>query len=130
VQLAPQLEVKPKDVCALELALIQTLSFNLFVPAAREFAMAVLSRFEAALPPHVAIGGAASAAVDSTGGAAAAVGGTSSRGNASAPESSWVCQCADEYLQLLASDFGSCEYRQSERGVAVARVAVAKWCLR
>jgi hypothetical protein len=33
-------------------------------------------------------------------------------------------------LRLLADDFGSCEYRQSERGVAAARVALAKWCMR
>lgn len=124
MQLAPQLRVKPKDVCALELALIQTLSFNLFVPAAREFAMAVLSRVESTLVAHVA----ASASACSSSAAAAISRGRNASGHQES--SSVLAQWADEYLQLLASDFGACEYRQSERGVAVARVAVAKWCLR
>jgi len=61
VQLAPQVPVTARDVCALELTLIQTLSFNLFVPAAREFAVAVLARVETHLPAAAAAAAAAAA---------------------------------------------------------------------
>ena len=46
VQLAPQLKLTPNDLCMMELTLIQTLQFNLFVPTTVEFAQTLLSKFE------------------------------------------------------------------------------------
>ncbi len=46
--LAPQLQIQPRDLCVMELQLIQTLQFNLFIPTSVEFAHAFISRLGAA----------------------------------------------------------------------------------
>ena len=43
VLLAPQLNLKPRELCSMELKLIQALRFNLFVPTSLEFSQAFLS---------------------------------------------------------------------------------------
>ena len=46
MQMAPQLKLKPNDLCVMELTLIQTLKFHLIVPTTVEFAHALLTKFE------------------------------------------------------------------------------------
>ena len=153
VQLAPQLKVKARDICATELTLTQALCFNLFVPTASEFADSLLTRFAATMASSDSIffGGAVAsataifvskedqAAAVAAAAAAAALLPRDAAAMASPADRPTEPQAFDDFtrtaserfLRLLASNFiAATEIPQSGRGALAARAAIASWLLR
>lgn len=101
IQLAPQLNLTPRDLCNMELTLIQTLKFNLLVPSSAEFVQVLLLRLE-----------------DLCG-----------RGSDDPllldPLPAW----AAKYLLYLEKEFSNVEFNQSEKALASAFCAIAKWSI-
>lgn len=99
LRLAPHLKVTPQKICDLELKLIQTLEFNLFVASTLEFSLDLLRRLVAQ---------------------AGNTGGFSEEG---------MLGSIMKYIGYLESDFANIEYRQSEKARAVVHCALAKWSI-
>ena len=102
VQLAPQLRIKPRDICVMELQLIQTLQFDLFVPTTAEFTDALISRLEGRCAQTARLD-----KVDLT------------------PLRAWV----STYTKYLEFDFTALEFRQSEKAAALVNCALARWSM-
>ena len=108
MQLAPQLKIQARDLCVMELSLVQTLQSNLFVPTTVEFTAAILSRLEALCsltqsPIAPAVG--VSLLFDSMHASGALFAG------------------------YFEKDLCNIEYRQSEKALAAATLALARWSI-
>jgi hypothetical protein len=102
IQLAPQLNLTSKDLCAMELTLIQTLKFNLLVPSSAEFVHVLLSR----------LGDVCSNGDDHD-------------SQLLDPLHAW----AAKYLLYLEKEFSNVEFNQSEKALASAFCAMARWSI-
>jgi len=102
IQLAPQLNLTSKDLCAMELTLIQTLKFNLLVPSSAEFVHVLLSRLEDVCSD-----------------------GDDHDAQLLGPLHAW----AAKYLHYLEKEFSNVEFNQSEKALASAFCAMARWSI-
>jgi len=103
IQLAPQLNLTPRDLCNMELTLIQTLKFNLLVPSSVEFVQVLLLRLADACESSAS--GDLELLLD--------------------PLHAW----AAKYLGYLEKEFSNVEFNQSEKALASAFCALAKWSI-
>lgn len=119
IRLAPQLRIKPHDVCVMELTLIQTLKFNLFVATSREIVGSLIGLFIEDL------GGPGSSGARSftSPPIEAALATNTSKSSASKEITSW----AVDYLKILERDFANMSYLQSVKAVAASSCAIARW---
>lgn len=102
VRLAPQLHIQLPDVLLMELTLIQSLQFNLFVPTAIEFAHAFIAQLKEAcadLANHDNL--------------------------LFEPMHEW----SSRYIKYLESDFSFIENLQSEKAFVVVQCALARWSI-
>mmetsp|Transcript_6693 Transcript_6693/g.13756 ORF Transcript_6693/g.13756 Transcript_6693/m.13756 type:complete len:539 (-) Transcript_6693:357-1973(-) len=110
IQLAPQLSIQARDLCVMELTLIQTLQFNLFVPTTVEFASAIVRRLKRECVGNLH---------------------TSSQGGGCMDVSDVNFEAMDgfalRFAILFEKDLGNIEYRQSEKALAAATFALARW---
>lgn len=119
IRLAPQLRIKPHDVCVMELTLIQTLKFNLFVATSREIVGSLIGLFIEDLggPDSSGARSFTSPPIE------AALATTTSESSAIKEITSW----AVDYLKILERDFANMSYLQSVKAVAASSCAIARW---
>ena len=102
VHLAPLLKLSPREICNMEVTLIQALNSKLLVPSSEEFVPIFLMRLE-----------------DLCG-----------RGTDDPLLLDMLPAWTTKYLQYLENDFSNIEFNQSEKALACTFCAVARWSIR
>jgi hypothetical protein len=102
MRLAPHLQITQREVCVMELRLLQTLQFNLFIPTTIEFSFALIDRVIAKTCYVL---------------------------HEDDIRKEILQENVVKYITYLDSEFSNIEYRQSEKARAVVHCAIARWAL-
>mmetsp|Transcript_42021 Transcript_42021/g.94952 ORF Transcript_42021/g.94952 Transcript_42021/m.94952 type:complete len:408 (-) Transcript_42021:188-1411(-) len=116
VLMVPHLNVEPRELCSMEITMLQRLHFTLFIPSAHEFTQCFLARLGANQGPGL-------------GDCAMLDRGARVHFETRAQVIELTEGMALEHLEFLSRDLANIAFAQSEKGTAATHVAIARWAI-